>query len=141
MRRRLINDITIDSDWITTVGTAAVLIVTGVLASSEIHQFGSGKALERGSLDTIFLALYCLVFVFSFRAKLLKVAFALIGTQAAARVILSYVHASSGFRHNAAIGGLILNLAGLTIVIFAIVKWFRSVVHWSSQLKPEDPTS
>jgi hypothetical protein len=141
MRTGRINEITIASDWVTTVGTAAGLIVAGVLASSEIRQLVSGKAAERVSLNTIIVAFYCLVFVFSFRAKLLKFAFALIGIQAAGRIILSYMHASSGFRHVAAVSGPILNLVGLIIVIFAIVKWFRAVIHKSSPLKPEEPTS
>jgi hypothetical protein len=141
MSQKPIYEITIDSDWITTAAVAVLLLVGTALAISDARHLFWGRAFEQVSLSTIILALYCLVFALSLREKLLKLAFGLIGIQASARVILSYVYASYDLRHVAAICEMALNLVGLLIMIFVILKWFRSVVRKGPRHQPEDPTS
>ena len=53
----------------------------------------------------------------------LRAAFALIGMQAAIRLILSRT-ASIGWLHIANVAGRIIQLLGVIIIIFVIVEWF-----------------
>jgi hypothetical protein len=140
MKQRSNYEIAIDSDRITTAGMA-VLLVGGIgLTISEARHLFWGRTVEQVSLGTVVLALSCLAFAFSFKEKLFKLAFALIGTQASVRAVLSYAHVSHDSQHIAAIGGLILSPAGHLMMIAAALKWFRSVVRRIPTPEREDPT-
>ena len=139
MKQRPNYEITIDSDRIATVGMSVLLVGGIALAISEARYLFWGKAVEQVSLGTIVLALSCLAFAFSFKEKLFKLAFALIGTQALVRAVLSYAHVSHDSQHIAAISGLILSLTGWLIIIVATMNWFRSVIRRVPTPEREDP--
>ena len=131
---------TIDSDRITTCGVALALVAVVAFAMLDIFHLVWGKAPARTSLDTIPFALCCLLAAFTVAGKLLKVGFALIGVQTAARAVLSYSNVPSEFRHVAAIFGLALDLAGQLIFIIAAVNWFMSAVQRVPVAGTEGPT-
>jgi hypothetical protein len=99
-----------------------------------LNQFG------RVSPTAILTPICCLALAIRFRDVLFKLGFALIGVQELTRVILAQVHAPYPVMHLVSVGGGILKIVGLLMVIFAIVKWLRSVIHRTPILKPEEPT-
>jgi hypothetical protein len=98
-------------------------------------------AVTRVSPITFLTAFSCFVLAIKSRDMLLKMAFALIGIEALARIILAQVHAPYALKHFAAIGGRGLIIVGLLMAIFAIVKWFRSVIRRTTLSEPEGTTS
>jgi len=64
--------------------------------------------------------------MFHWKEMPLRVAFTLIGMQAAARVILSRTHVSIGWLRIANVAGRMIQLLGVIIIIVVIVKWFGS---------------
>jgi hypothetical protein len=98
-------------------------------------------AVTRVSPTTFLTALGCFVLAIRSREMLLKIAFALIGIEALARIILAQVHAPHTLTHFAAVGGRGLIIVGLLMAIFAIVRWFRSVIHRTPAPKQENPTA
>jgi len=80
-------------------------------------------------LSTLVIALCCFVAITQYKQMLLKVAFTLIGIQAAIRVILSRTPVSVGWLHIANVVGQIMQLLGVIIVIFVIVDWLSSSRH------------
>ncbi len=70
-----------------------------VIAILGIWRLVSGRTGERPYFSTLVIALSCFVALTQYKQMLLKVAFAIIGTQAAVRVILSRTHVSVGWQH------------------------------------------
>ena len=66
-----------------------VLFAAIVVAIVEIWRLASGRTGGRVYLSTLVIAFCCFVAITQYKQMLLRVAFALIGTQAAIRVILS----------------------------------------------------
>jgi hypothetical protein len=129
-------EITIDSNWIMTVGMAVLLVFCGWQLIREARDLVVGNLTEQvwfapiDKIGTVILAAYCLLFAFSFRALHVRAAFILLGTAAAVRFSLSFLHVSPAALHFAAIGGAIADQIALMILLFAIVQWFKSVVRW-----------
>jgi hypothetical protein len=130
-------EITIDSNWIMTVGMAVLLVFCGWQLIREVRDLVVGNLAEQvwfapaiDKIGTVILAVYCLLFAFSFQALHVRVAFILLGTAAAVRFSLSFLHVSPAALHFAAIGGSIADQIALMILLFAIVQWFKSVVRW-----------
>jgi hypothetical protein len=103
-----------------------VLFATVVIAILEIWRLASGRTGERTYLGTFVVALGCFAAMIHFKQRLLRVAFALIGMQAAVRVVLSRTHIVAGWWHIANVAGLSTQLLGFIIIIFVIVDWLRS---------------
>jgi hypothetical protein len=130
-------EITVDSNWIMTVGMVALLIFFGWQLIGEARDLVFGNLTEQvlfthviDKIGRVILVVYCLLFAFSFRALHVRVAFILLGTATALRFSLSYLHLSPAVFHFAAVGGSIADQIALTIILFAIVQWFKSVVRW-----------
>ena len=94
----------------------------------------------RPSPIAILITVGCLVLAIRSRDVVLKLAFVLIGAQELTRFILARVHAPYPLKHLAAMGGGVLKIIGLLMIIFAIVKWLRSVICRVPIFKPEEPT-
>jgi hypothetical protein len=141
MKQNSDDRITIDSDRATTIGIAISLLGAILVAVSDIWRLVSGQVVPRVSLGTIIVAVSGVVALFIFRPLLLKLAFALMAVQAAARIILSHVHATVGGLHIVAMGAMTTNLVAVVIVIFVIVNWFRSVIRRVPRSLGKDATS
>jgi hypothetical protein len=86
----------------------------------------SGRTSGRVHLSTLVIAFGCFAAIFHFKELLLRVASALIGMQAAIRLILSRTYVPIGWLHIVNVAALMIELLGVIIIIFVIVKWFRS---------------
>lgn len=140
-------DITIDSNWIITIGMALLFAFVALLLGWSIRNFlydrfdnGSLQPASNGWLDRLIYilgAIYCFVFAYSFHAKHLKAAFLLLGTKYAALVALFYVHVSLGAQHSIVVAGWIACQIAYTIILVAIVHWFKTVVRRAPPSHPE----
>ena len=142
-RSQRVWEVTIESDWLTTLGAALLLILCGLLLSREIAHvmwghFVGPMHLQR-SFWSIFskafeliVAIYCFMFAFKFPRKSLKVASVLMGTNFAGYFVLSCFHISSSVRHIAAVSGSVMRQIALAIFCVAIAQWLKSVVRWDS---------
>jgi hypothetical protein len=93
----------------------------------------------RPSLSLVVEAILCAAGIFLFKAALLRLAFAMAGTQAFVRAALWLAGAPRSLQRLAALGGKILIVTAAGIVIFVIVKWFGSTPHQS--LSPDRESS
>ena len=141
-------EITIDSNWIMMVGMAVLLICCGWQLIREASNLVFGNLAEQvlythviDKIGRVIFVVYCLLFAFSFQALHLRVAFILLGTAAVVRFSLSYLHVSPAALHFAAVGDSIADQIALTIILFAIVQWFKSVVRWIPPNKSREAKS
>src|ERR1700691_2060272 len=88
------------------------LFASILIAILEVWRLVSGRTSGRAYLSTLVIALSCFVAVFRYKQMLLRVAFALIGIQAAIRVILSRTHVSVRWLHIANAAGIMTTLLG-----------------------------
>jgi hypothetical protein len=93
------------------------------------------------SLALVLEAIFCVAGIFQFRATLLRLAFAMAGTQAAVRATLWLAGVPRGLQRVAALGGELLIALAAIIVIFVIVKWLDSAIHQHPPSDRENPTS
>jgi len=144
-------EITVDSNWIMTIGMILLFAFTAFLLAWNIRDllfdkvdYRVSQGVRHGWLDTLTYvlgAVYFFLFAYSFPAKHLKAAFLLLGTEYAGRVPLVYLHVAVGVQHTVAIAGSIAAQVAYTIILFAIVQWFKSVVRWVSPSNPGAPDS
>jgi len=120
---------TADNDRKVRFQVSFALFAAIVIATLEVWHFVSGRTGGRAHLSTLVIALCCFVAITQYKQMLLKVAFTLIGIQAAIRVILSRTPVSVGWLHIANVVGQIMQLLGVIIVIFVIVDWLSSSRH------------
>jgi len=138
-------EITIDSNWIMTIGMGLLFAFIAFLLGWSIRDLLFDKldheVLQRarnGWLDTftyLIGAAYSFLFAYSFPGKHLKIAFLLLGAQYLALVAVFY-HAGTNVQHSAVIAGAIASQIAYTIILVAIIQWFRSVVRWVSPSNP-----
>jgi hypothetical protein len=139
-------EITIDSNWIITIGMALLFAITAFLLGWSIRDLLFGKVeygilhgVRRGWLDTLtnpIGAIYFFLFAYSFPAKHLKVAFLLLGANYTVLVALTYLPVAAGVQHFVAVAGSIATQIAYTIILLAIAQWFRSVVRWNTSSEP-----
>src|SRR6266436_4757853 len=96
-------EITIDSNWIMTVGMAGLLVFCGWQLIREARYLALGNLTEQVSfthvIDKVGAAMavvYYFLFAYAFRSMHVRVAFILLGTAAAVRLSLSYLHVPPG---------------------------------------------
>jgi hypothetical protein len=144
-------EITIDSNRIMTIGMGLLFAFIAFLLGWSIRDLLFDKldheVLQRvrnGWLDTftyLIGAAYSFLFAYSFPRKHLKVAFLLLGAQYLALAVVFYLHAETNVQHSAVIAGAIASQIAYTIILVAIIQWFRSVVRWVSLSNPGGPDS
>jgi hypothetical protein len=138
-------EITIDSNWILTIGMALLFAFIAFLLSWSIRNLLFDRV-DHGVLQHVrsgwHVALtYVIGAVFSFRlaflfpAKHLKIAFLLLGAKYLVLIAVSYLHAGADIRHSASIVGAIASQIAYAIILFAIAQWFKTVVR---QIPPDD---
>jgi hypothetical protein len=145
-KSRRLWEITIDSNWIMTVGMALLFAFIAFLLGWGIRDllfdkvdYGVSQGARSGWLDTVTYvigAVYFFLFAYSFPAKHLKIAFLLLGTDMVIRVALYYFHSSATMQHSAAVAGSIASQIAYAIILFAIAQWFKSVIR---SAHPSDP--
>jgi len=134
-------EITVDSDWFTTLGAAALFVVSGLLLVREIGHFTWGRfsfpvALHRSfwsiwnKVFEAIAAILCFMFAFEFPRKSVKIASVLMGINLAGFVLLSCFRISPSVRHIAAVSGSALRQIALTTLCVALAQWLRSVIRW-----------
>ncbi len=139
-------EITVDSNWIMTIGMVLLFAFIAFLLGWSIRDLLSDKVDYRvlqgarnGWFDALTYALgavYCFVFAYSFPGKHLKVAFLLLATEYTVRFAIEYLHVAAGVHHSAAVAGSIGCQVAYTILLVAIIQWFKSVVRW---IPPSNP--
>ncbi|MGB6384612.1 MAG: hypothetical protein WBD25_20775 [Terriglobales bacterium] len=129
-------EITIDSNWIMTIGMALLVVFCGWQLIREAHRlvFDSlaGPVLLTHLIDKISTALVMVCYflaAFSLWPRPVRIAGPLLGTDLLVRVALHYFHAATTAQHSAAVAGSIARQIALVLVIVAIAQWFKSVVR------------
>jgi|HubBroStandDraft_1064217.scaffolds.fasta_scaffold89101_2 hypothetical protein len=129
-------EITIDSDWITTILMALLFVFCGWQFIREARRlvFDSlaGPVLLTRLIDKISTALVVVCYFlagFSLWPRPVRIAGPLLGTDLVVRVTLHYFHAATTAQHFAGVAGSIARQIALALLIFAIVQWFKSVVR------------
>jgi hypothetical protein len=137
-------EITVESDWFTTLGAAVLFIVSGLLLVWEIDHFILGHLSGPVRLHRSFWSIWnkvfeaiaaicCFIFAFTLPKKSVKIASLLMGINLAGFVLLSCFHISPGVRHIAAVSGSAMRQVALAIFCVALAQWLRSVVRWGRQ--------
>lgn len=93
------------------------------------------------SLALVVVAIFCVVGVFKFRTTMLRLSFAMAGTQAAVRAALWFAGAPRGLQRIAAAAGEMLTALAAILVIVVIVKWLGSAIHQRPAINRENSTS
>jgi hypothetical protein len=150
--------VTIDTDWVTALLMAALLIICGRLLARDIHGLFQGQVAHWVPLHRTFIDIFTGIFevvaaVYCFLAALrhpansvkfgraVRFAFVLVGIRLTALAIFGFFHTSLGVRHTTAIVGTIIMQVSLIIFCVAIADWFRSVVHWTIGSAPSGGAS
>ncbi len=139
-------EIAIDSNWIVTIGMVLLFAYVAFLLGWSIRDLLFDKfdyrvlqGARNGWLDTFDYVIGAFVFflwAYSIPGKRLKVAFLLLGTEYTVRFAIEYLHVAAGVHHSAAVVGSIARQVAYTIILVAIIQWFKSVVRWISSSNP-----
>lgn len=139
-------DVTIESSWIVIIGRALIFAFIAFLLGWGIRNllfdgvdYRVLQGVRHAWLDTLTYALgavYSFLFAYSFPAKPLKVAFLLLGAKYAARGALAYLHVAVRVQHSVAVAGSLVTQIAYTIILVAIVQWFKSTVPWVRRSDP-----
>ena len=116
---------------------AVLLVIVGAMLIWKIRVLAFGVVTDHVSLLSIITVVYCFIFAYSIPGRFVKTALVLLGTETACRLMLRYAHASLSVRHAASVGGSIVDQIALTIILVAILQWFRSVVRRTPPSNPE----
>ena len=132
-------DITIDSNWIITIGMALLFAVITFLLGWSVRDLLFDRVSlalsqgDRGGWINTFTygigAVYFFVFAYSFRRIQLKIAFLLLGTNTTIRTVLPYLHISADGQHLATVAVAISRQIAYLILLFVIAQWFKSVIR------------
>ncbi len=133
-------EITIDSDWVTILLMVFLFAFCAFLLAWAIRDLlldnvdhGAPRRLD--AIGYVIVALYGFLFTYSFPAKIVKVAFFLMGANYT-RLAIGYFYAPSIHQHSVAVIGSITQQIALAIFLFAIAQWFKLVLRRSSAVDP-----
>jgi len=129
-RTQLSGNLVIDSNWIDTILMALGFVVCVFILGQDIRDFIFGRVDHAVSFFYYAVdALYSCVFAYWFRAKFVRIAFLLLGTQYTVRLALAYFHVATSLQHPVALVGSIAKQISFIIIIVAIAQWFKTVVR------------
>ena len=120
---------------------AAVICIAILSIRNLILMLAQPGRLPGRSLALVLVPIFCVAGIFHFKAALLRLVFAMVGTQAAVRAALWLSGAPRDLQRVAALGGELLIASAAIIVIFVIVKWLESAIHQHPPSDQENPTS
>ncbi len=134
-----------DSDRMTNAkvgfALAATIFIAILAAWNFILMLAQPGRLPGRSLALVVIAIFCAAGIPHARAMPLRLAFAMAGTQAAARAALWLAGAPRGLQRVAALGGEMLTALAAMIVIFVIVQWLDSANRRHPPSDRENPIS
>jgi hypothetical protein len=139
-------DVTIDSNWVLTIGLACVFVFTAFLLGWDIRDVLFGKidyAVSPGIRNAWFDrltyplgAIYFFLFAYSFPPKHLKLAFLLLGTKYTLSMVLAYLHTAPETQHSATLAMTFATQIAYAIILYSIARWFKTIVR---RIPPTDP--
>ncbi len=143
-RSERIWEITVESNWLNTLGAVVLFIACGSLLVREIDHFIWGQFSRPVRVHLAFWSIWnkvfeaiaaisCFICAFNFPNKYVKTASVLMGTNLAGFVLLSFFQLSTRTLHVASVGGSVLRQIALAICCMALAQWLRSVVRWGRQ--------
>jgi hypothetical protein len=125
-------EITIESNWIITIGMALLFGFTAFLLGWSIRDILFGKVgygilhgVRRGWLDTLpnpIGAIYFFLFAYAFPPKHLKVAFLLLGANYTVLFALTYLPVAAGVQHFVAVAGSIATQGAICHRVESIIR-------------------
>ncbi len=134
-RLRRFGEVTVDSDPTTTVMSAVLFIVLGLILAHNIRQtlWGTNNHVAiKGTLNRLadaFALIYCLVFVFRWPNRLVKIGCALAAADLSLRLFLTYLRISPNLQSVLVVACSVAYQASLVTFLIAIAHWFRAVVR------------
>ena len=130
--------IAINSNRITTIGIALLFVCTFLLLLWNVRELLLGRFdHDLSPVFYVFVVAIALRGAFIFPEKPVRVAFLLIATNYALRFIMHYLDRSFGSRHAVFAAGSIMKQVAFVLLLWAIAKWFKSVV----QISPADDST
>lgn len=140
-------NIVVDSDWITTFGAIALLIVCVLLFARDARNLIWGHLRGPAPLHKSFwsiwnlafetiAAIYLFMFAFKLTQKAARIACGLMGVRLGGFVLLSCFDISHSARRVAAVSGSIVSQVALVIFCVAIAQWLKSVVRRDAPPQP-----
>jgi len=130
-------EIIVDSDRATTVLLAVLFIVLSLVLMLDIRQtvWGTPNHIAiNGTLNRVGAALslvYCLVLVFRWSNRLIRVGSTLLAIDLVIRFAFTYLQLTSAVRPTLVFIRSATLQISLIIFLVAIANWFRTVVRWS----------
>ena len=130
-------EITVDSDFTTTALLVVLFIILSLMLTRDIRHILWGAPNQiaiSGTLKRLGAALalvYCLVFVFRWPNKLVKIGCALFAAHLSLALALTYLRISPTARPTLAFTDSMVMQISLVTFLVAIAHWFRTVVRWA----------
>jgi hypothetical protein len=130
-------EITVDSDFTTTALLAVPFFILSLMLMRDIrhilwstqNQIAIGGTLNR--LAAALALVYCLVFVFRWPNRLVKVGWVLVAIHLSLAFASTYLRIPPTARPALALADSIVMQVSLVTFLVAIAHWFRTVVHWA----------
>ena len=127
-------DLVTERNWFNASVMGFLLVLSTFVLSRSILHLLLGKVDQPHQLPLIFVlpAICYFLFTYSLPPWPLKIAFLLLGIDLAASLVLAYTHVSMSAQLSAAIPRMAARQIALTIIVLAIVRWFKSFVRQTS---------
>lgn len=125
--------VAINSDWLATLGMAALLAVSLASVVSDVRHITQGEFAKRTSIDTVIVVACFLSLGYSSTARLLRGGLILLGLDASIRVAAFYLHSSGTTYIVITLVARVLNTVGWFLIIAYCVQWFRTVMRIENQ--------
>lgn len=133
-------EIVVDSDWMSTLGIAFLLLFSLLMAVLDCRKVLRGHS-QPVSFGTVVLATYLFLIAASPQMGwLIRTGAAIVGIGAGLRAFAYYLHASAGIQRLAGINELVLFVFAYVIIFIGAVQWFRRVVRLKGQDSSKDVT-
>ena len=132
-----VGEITVDSDFTTTAVLVVLFIILSLMLMRDIRHIlwsAPNPIAISGTLNRASAALalvYCLVFVFRWPNRLVKIGCALFAAHLSLALALTYLRISSTARPTLAFADSMVMQISLVTFLGAIAHWFRTVVRWA----------
>lgn len=130
-----LGEITVDSDFTTTMLLVVLFIIVGLMLARDIRHILWGAPSQiaiSGTLNRLGAALslvYCLAFVFRWPNRLVKTGCALFAAHLTLALGLTYLHIFPDPRSALAFADSVVRQISLLTFLVAIAHWFRRVVR------------
>jgi hypothetical protein len=130
-------EITVDSDFMTTALLVGLFIILSLMLMRDIRhilwrvpdQIAISGTLNR--LGAALAVVYCLVLVFRWPNRLVKIGCALFAAHWSLALALTYLRISPKARPTLAFADSMVMQISLALFLVAIAYWFRTVVRWA----------